>query len=124
MLGQPKASFYNIRLQRNYREFQHTQQNIPSEVSPIILPVVGILLNKLRFFFWTKHPQIFTRTNGLQQVLEKPSHIIIIWCITAACLRIFVLQSRFASAVFPGAKFKITDEAIFQNAIFPKAIFL
>lgn len=28
--------------------------------------------------FWTTHPQIFTRTNGLLQVLQKSSHIIII----------------------------------------------
>lgn len=28
--GSTKASFYNIRLQRNYSDFQHTQQNIPS----------------------------------------------------------------------------------------------
>lgn len=57
-------------------------------------------------------------------MVQKSSHIVIIWCISAARLRIIILQSRFESAVFPGAKFKITDEAIFQNAIFPEAIFL
>lgn len=57
-------------------------------------------------------------------MLQKSSHIIIIWCITAACLRILILQSGFENAVFPGAKLKTTDDAIFQNAIFPKAIFL
>lgn len=57
-------------------------------------------------------------------MVQKSSHIVIIWCISAARLRIIILQSRFESAVFPGAEFKITDEAIFQNAIFPEAIFL
>lgn len=72
------------------------------------------------YIFFGQHIPIFSwYQKKLLEMLQKSSYIIIIWCITAACLRIFIFQSRFESAVFPGAKFKITDEAIFQNAIFP-----
>lgn len=57
MLGQPKSSFYNIRLQRNYSSFQHTQHNIPSEKSHIILPLMGKLLHKLEIFFGQHIPK-------------------------------------------------------------------
>ena len=99
--------------------------NTPNtEKSPRALPLVGMLLHKLENFFWQNIPIFSWDQNGLLQTLQKSSHIIIIWCITAARLRILIIQSRFESAVFPRTKFKITDEAIFQNAIFPKAIFL
>ena len=58
------------------------------------------------------------------KLLGNPSHIVVIRCVTATCLCVLILDSGFESAVFPGSKFEVTDQAIFQNTIFPQTILL
>lgn len=58
------------------------------------------------------------------KLLRNPSHIVVIGCVAATCFRVIILNSGFESAVFPGSKLEVTDQAIFQNTIFPQAILL
>lgn len=61
MLGQSKSTFYNICLQRNYCDFQHTEHNLPCFLErevPIVIPLNRYVTTEIRLF-WTIYPPYF-----------------------------------------------------------------
>lgn len=52
------------------------------------------------------------------------SHVVVVGRVAAARLRVVVLDRGVESAAFPGSKLEVTDQAIFQNTIFPQTILL